>query len=467
LVFPFLLSVLNRETFSQEEEITDIQPLDMLPGSFISRIFLQLELLPIEVSNIKNICTVTPGDAAEIRKNQEGDIEAATFEQLIIYITSSNTPKESLLDVIIRTFISFTSPKLLFAALVARYFTNPLARRSNVKDSQAQAVVRHRVIYFLTKWVNTAGMEIPDQVLDTMETLNNLVSPGPSVSSEKNMHDTLGNAIQRVKVQKSKMRVRNMSELHIEGLIGLNSTLTVFLETEYRTLAEQMTLQNSNIFRNVQSNDITLVISGKIQAKESKTFFDLQDHFDKLSRFVSFSIVYDPDIKAKVKAYTKWIKQLYVFKELNDYVALFAVILGITHSSVSRLSKMLMEAWQCLSQEDKNLFEELKALTSFTSNFNNYRKQLAVTKRPCIPFLGCFQKDWVYFQETRKKENSDTMISVNSLNKCYDLLMQVQKYQSDTYAIKEDEATQKFLYNLPELPDSTQLMKISMIHEPK
>jgi hypothetical protein len=460
----FLMNVLSRDTFCEDDGPSDVEPLDTAPGSFITKLFQELELLPIEITNIKTICTKIPGDTEEFRKNSEGEVEALSFEQLILYITSVEEPDKKLIDVFIKTFISFTSARLIFAALIARYYTNPFSEYSNIKDTNAQNIIRGRVLDFLIKWIVEAGTEIPVQVLNSIENFNNSVSPANSTGNVSRKNDALRLSIKFVKDQ-MKTPIRNMSELHTDDIVGMKSTIPLFMATNIRDLAEQMTLQNSNIFRNVKSNDIVLVICGKLEAKQSPTFLDLQEHFDKLSRFVAFSIIYDMNIDVRVNVYRMWVKLLFVFRELNDYAALFAVVMGLTHVSVKRLTKTLTEAWKGLSKEDRTKFEELESLTNITNNFNNYRSQLEVTKRPCIPFIGCFQKDWVYYQEMRKKEKSDKLINISSINKCHECLMSVHKYQHDTYPIKEDEKIQKLLYNLPEVPDSIKLMNISMLQE--
>ena len=458
-----LLRALNSDIIDDDEDATDVQPLDTLPGTFISKLYHELGLLPVEIQNMHLVCTKTPGDPKEIIM-EDGKIESATFEQMVIYLTSKEAPEHDFVIRFLNTFVMFASPELLFAALVARFYTNIFAPTSNIKDSESLSIARQRVIDILVAWMTYADFNISENTLRAIETFYQSISAGPSTENEKKFYNKFKSGLDKLKTQRESNTVRNMRELHNDQYnYKMNSTMELFLKTEPASLADQMTLQNSNIFRSVNPSDLLSVILGKIEAKNSITFNDLQDHFDRLSRFVSFSIIYF-DLSLRVQTYKMWVNVAFRFRESNDYAGLFAIIVGLTHVSVTRMTKTLDEAWKQLGTSVKTKFEELKSLTNFGNNFNNYRQTLATTKRPCIPFIGCFQKDWVYFQETGKRKDH-LLIPKSRIDKCYELLDTVRRYQSDIYNIQEYETIQTYLYNLPELPDSTKLMQISAIQE--
>ena len=459
-----LLRALNTDICDDDEDAMDIQPLDTLPGTFISKLYHDLGLLPVEIQNMHLVCTKTPGDPNEI-KFHDGKLESATFDQMVIYLTSKEEPENDFVISFLNTFVMFASPELLFAALVARFYTNIWAPTSNIKDSESLSITRQRVIDVLVAWMTNADFNISENTLKAIETFYSSISTGPSTEKEQIFYNKLKQGLDDLKLKRETNVAKNMQELHNDQFVyKMNSTMDLFLKTDVASLAAQMTLQNSNIFRSVNPSDLLSVILGRIEAKNSVTFNDLQEHFDRLSRFVSFSIIYFMELPMRVQTFKMWVNISFKFKANNDYAGLFAVIVGLSHASISRLTKTLDEVWKQLGTSIKNQFEELKNLTNFANNFNNYRQTLATTKRPCIPFIGCFQKDWIYFQETGKGKDQ-ICIPRSRIDKCYELLDTVRKYQNDTYQIQENETIQTYLYNLPELPDSMKLMQISMMQE--
>ncbi|VDK47216.1 unnamed protein product [Gongylonema pulchrum] len=82
-------------------------------------------------------------------------------------------------------------------------------------------------------------------------------------------------------------------------------------------------------------------------------------------------------------------------RRLNNYNTLMAVIGGITHSNIARMSKTS----SALCSDLKKELNYLTQLLSSNNNFANYRKALRETSGAfCIPIMGVHLKDLISVQ---------------------------------------------------------------------
>uniref|UniRef100_A0AC34QJI2 Uncharacterized protein n=1 Tax=Panagrolaimus sp. JU765 TaxID=591449 RepID=A0AC34QJI2_9BILA len=114
--------------------------------------------------------------------------------------------------------------------------------------------------------------------------------------------------------------------------------------------------------------------------------------FNSLSSWVQCMILSKNTPKERAEVITKFVNVGKHLKKLNNFNTLMAVIGGVTHSNISRLTK----THNCLSHETKKELNNLTNLLSTQSNFANYRKSLQETgNRFKIPIMGIHLKDLI------------------------------------------------------------------------
>ena len=133
-----------------------------------------------------------------------------------------------------------------------------------------------------------------------------------------------------------------------------------------------------------------------------------------------------------------------------------------------RINLRLTKTMELVDNKIKNLKEEhdsLMKLVSLTNNFKNYREVIDISPSPTIPFIACFQKDWVYFQETTKAVVKN-LINVDVIDQGVKLLDKILYMRNDDYNIVPDEEVIDVLSRITASLDLFGLMKLSTAMEP-
>ncbi|VDP08466.1 unnamed protein product [Heligmosomoides polygyrus] len=114
--------------------------------------------------------------------------------------------------------------------------------------------------------------------------------------------------------------------------------------------------------------------------------------FNNLSNWVQIMVLSKTSPKERAVIVTKFVNVGKHLRKLCNFNTLMAVIGGITHSNISRLSKTTSQ----LSPDTRKELNQLTNLLSVHSNFGEYRKALAsLGQHFRIPIIGVHLKDLV------------------------------------------------------------------------
>ena len=103
-----------------------------------------------------------------------------------------------------------------------------------------------------------------------------------------------------------------------------------------------------------------------------------------------------------------------------------------------------------------------------SDNFKLYRKRLQEVKPPCIPYIGIFQKEITYIEETSFDilDRRPDMINFEKCKKLAYVIREVLQYQIVPYNLLPEPRMQIYLGSLELLSEET-LWKMSLICEPR
>jgi len=118
--------------------------------------------------------------------------------------------------------------------------------------------------------------------------------------------------------------------------------------------------------------------------------------FNHISGWVATELLSVQDLSQRAKVLSTFIKLAGRCRKLNDFQTLFAILSGLSISSVFRLK----QTWQQLSHKVTNKFNILCSLISTPSMYKNYRIALQTAKLPIIPYLGVFLADITFLLDT-------------------------------------------------------------------
>ncbi|PAV59833.1 hypothetical protein WR25_09956 [Diploscapter pachys] len=156
--------------------------------------------------------------------------------------------------------------------------------------------------------------------------------------------------------------------------------------------------------------------------------------FNNLSNWVQCMILSKPTPKERADIITKFVKVGKHLRRLNNFNTLMAVVGGITHSCVARLSKT-----NCLLTADINKeLTQLTNLLSVRSNFAEYRKALAATGSQFrIPIIGVHLKDLIATQSGGNCFERTGSISIKKIERLASLLSYFLIFNQKTHNVPD------------------------------
>ncbi|KAH0795211.1 RasGEF domain containing protein [Histomonas meleagridis] len=353
--------------------------------------------------------------------------------------------------------MSFSTPRLILAFLITRYFAY------KVNNNEDNLKLRDRVIHILDIWTSITSFQFDENMIESLEMFSTFLN-----DEEKNInHSSQVTAI----IQKIKGNIKHEEKIQLpecpEPIINMNlpEDEWTLQNVHPLELARQVTLLHYSIFKQIEPNELLDDIWGDKKSRASVNIDHLVEHFTMFSSYVSLSIITGETAKVRGKVFKNWIDVAKQFLDLNNFHGVFSVILGLTHRSVSRMSNTMKYAMKTNSKRKKE-YEKMLNICNISNDFQNYRSIITTAKEPCIPFIGCYQKDLIYVQETFPNKVNG-LINFRKCQECYKLVKTIQDFQRIGYNFMEVPKIQKLLEYLPEPTDSIDLMKLSMAKEKK
>ncbi|XP_059173320.1 ras guanyl-releasing protein 3-like isoform X1 [Physella acuta] len=181
------------------------------------------------------------------------------------------------------------------------------------------------------------------------------------------------------------MSVRNTQEKKLARKVSL-----VFNHLEPKELANQLTYLEYKAFRRVHFSDYknyAISASLKDQPKLERSIA----LFNGLSQWVQCMVLSKTTPQQRSDVICKFIDVSKHLRVLQNFNTLMAIVGGLSHSALARLSKTIA----CLPPESQKTLAELTELLSSNNNFSNYRKVYHHCTGFKIPILGVHLKDLI------------------------------------------------------------------------
>ncbi|KAI6656432.1 Rap guanine nucleotide exchange factor 2 [Oopsacas minuta] len=157
-------------------------------------------------------------------------------------------------------------------------------------------------------------------------------------------------------------------------------------------LARRVTLRDSTMFRSIPSTDYISDIFKCYSPNNRKQLQEFIDLSNAERWWVCTEVVNERNISVRAKIIKMFIKLASSCRQLNNFNAMFSVISGLDHNSVSRLKT----TWDRVSGKYKRILNDLKVYLNPMRNMGEYRSLLRTVSQsgvPCIPMFPIVQKD--------------------------------------------------------------------------
>lgn len=386
------------------------------------------------------------------------DITAASLTQLIICLTSSES-NVSFQKKFLLSSPSFTTPRFLLAAIYQRFFTDLALPECNVKSPTDYKIVRTRSVKVLQFWLTSLSYQFDKEMIESLHIFHDFLKRDPQSQALATFFQNALNDFNGIKTSKTSTIKKDIPPMIIPSTPPSQWTL---VQIDPEELARQITLFHSYIFRNIGPMEMLTGIWGTTKGGGCPNIIKLQGHFDLLSRYISHSIIFPATPKERAQEFKRWFDVGSKFEAQKNYNGLFSVICGITHRSVVRMEQTMKHAYRLCNKKE---LDYLVDLCEIAQDFKNYRNKLRNVTDRCVPFIGCFQKDLVYIQESYPNNIGD-LINFKKCTEAYKLIETIQMYQNLGYEFYVNDTIQRLIEEIPPCGDTFDLIKLSQEREP-
>jgi len=384
----------------------------------------------------------------------DDDVKLGSLNQLVVKLTSPIRYDSKFLNTFIATYRSFTNPWTLLEKLKQRFNVPNTTNRSK----ENIVAIQLRVAIVLKYWVENQVDDFDDElVLYLQQFIGYLCTQEASAKTAEAL----------LKLLEDKIRDREMStilwfqepepvEIPEEGLCLSD----LFLVLPAQDIAEQLTLIDFDIFKNIKPNELLNQSWNKPKLKHrAPNVIAAIQRSTRVSFWVATMVLSQDDKQYRLKMMERFCEVCKCLMNLNNFNTLWGIMAGLHLASVHRLG-----ASEKASKMD--IWKKVEKLMKPEGNHNNYRKVLANVTGPCIPYLGVHLTDLVFIEDGNP-DNLDEKINYKKRDLVVDTISMIQTFQQSPYRnIEITEPIYTFLQELPFLEDK-ELFEVSQFVEPK
>jgi son of sevenless-like protein len=208
-------------------------------------------------------------------------------------------------------------------------------------------------------------------------------------------------------------------------------------------LAEQLTLQEHEIFRGIKDGEL-LGLSWMRDKISAQSVCRMVDNFNKITYWVAETILSEPEMKDRVNAIKKFVSIAERCFELNNFHALMEIVAGLSMTAIERLKK----TWTLVPSQTKATLEKFNRFMNTKNNFQNYRHTLHRVKDPCVPYIGVYLRDLTFIEEGNPNVYENGLVNFDKLHLNGLQIIDVHKHQEAIYDIKPHPVIQQYLTNM-------------------
>ncbi|EAY18541.1 RasGEF domain containing protein [Trichomonas vaginalis G3] len=430
------------------------------PAIILGKLLTTLSISSSEMQDLHKIQTlVFKVDGEWQTQPNSSEILAASVHQLIVCLLSPDSSVNFQKNFLLSS-PSFVNPRFLLAAIYQRYFTDISLPGCNVKDNdEIKNIIRPRAVNVIKFWLKQCPYQFDKEMVKSLNIFLEALNHDKAMENLAKNVSTALNEFNGIKTNTTKTTIREPPPLNIPSTPPETWTLQ---QIEPHELARQITIFHSHIFHNITPLELLAALWGNSECGGCPNIIRLQEHFDLLSRFISHSIIFPATPKERANEFKRWFEVGQQFEAQLNFNGLFSVICGITHRSVVRMEQTMKIAYKSINKKE---LDALTDLCEIAQDFKNYRQRLQNTTDHCVPFIGCFQKDLVYIQESYPNKIND-LINFKKCSESYKLIERIAMFQNQDYCFFINDTIQRLVENIPPCGDTLELITLSKEREP-
>ncbi|KAJ7317636.1 hypothetical protein JRQ81_003798 [Phrynocephalus forsythii] len=164
-----------------------------------------------------------------------------------------------------------------------------------------------------------------------------------------------------------------------------------------KDLASHLTEHDWNLFKSIHQVELIYYIFGprKFPSATTANLERFLRRFNELQFWVTTEVCLCLDVVKRAQLLRKFIKIAAHLKDQKNLNSFFAVMFGLSHSAISRLSR----TWEKLPHKTRKLYGTMERMLDPSWNHRVYRLAIAKLAPPMIPFMPLLLKDMTFIHE--------------------------------------------------------------------
>lgn len=405
-------------------------------------------------------------------ENQEREPSKLTLNQLVVRLTNNQETYEFMdLRAFLATYKTFTTPERLVRKLIQRYHV-PYQDRNGEYVHKVVRPIQLRVCKVLKTLIDEYFVDLNDNVIKLLK-----VFVRGFLDQSTTLSLSLTNCFKKRLSAPEDLSTYNMRKEE-NGIIDIDKSgiWTVIVDDRYNTLeiAQQLTLIEFEFFKNISPEDFICFLGSNSQKMETNLSIMI-NHFNDVSRWVADTILRTQKCRSRAKKMEKFIYVAEHLKKLQNFETCMAIISTLNETPINRLNFTKAK----MKKSAIKIWEELNELLSAENSYSRYRKKLENIDPPCIPYLGIYLRDLIYWNEPSMdngQTNSEKIINFTKKKYIFNIISTVQRYQNEIFEFEaENTDLNTTLRSLPKPPNGMDhdtykteiLFNLSYKREPK
>lgn len=374
-------------------------------------------------------------------------IKSATIEKLIVGLTPENYFDQDFTFAFLLNYKSFTTADVIIDLLRLRWNLPPPQRTSKsgltidleTFEKKKLKPIRLRIYNVLKMWIDDHWKDIDE---NTHILLKNFISEiSKDMPQALSLHKLIDNPRSR---EDDVMFDQKPPKPFIP--MNLKSNLTI-LDLHPEEVARQMTILDSNLFRNIKPQEfLNLGWTKADKDLRSPGILSMIASFNHITYWISSEILSQPDVKTRALVITRFICVAQKCLELNNFNGLMEIIAALNNSAIHRL----YNTWELIPNRAIDIFNEISLLMNSNEgegNFYAYREALKKSVPPIVPYLGLYLTDLTFLNDGNPEfaDNQKKLVNFMKMTKIGKVVRHITTYQQVPYCLASVDFVQDYM----------------------
>eukprot|EP01113_Clastostelium_recurvatum_P028119 TRINITY_DN3403_c0_g1_i9.p1 TRINITY_DN3403_c0_g1~~TRINITY_DN3403_c0_g1_i9.p1 ORF type:complete len:762 (-),score=230.03 TRINITY_DN3403_c0_g1_i9:132-2417(-) len=170
--------------------------------------------------------------------------------------------------------------------------------------------------------------------------------------------------------------------------------------------------------------------------------------FNVMSAWIMSQILQESKIRTRAHALERIITVGRECRDLNNFNGVMIILGALENTAIYRLKN----TWNHISKRHREVFMDLKNLTSARGNYATLRAAMTQARPPLVPYLGVFLTMMVYIEDGNpdRDQVDDTLINFEKFAMLANVIKEIASYQMTPYCFEVAPIVRTWLQNISE-----------------